>query len=469
MNRKNETFSSLTQKEINRKIIEGEFTMRARWIIGIILGLALLALCAAIVIIGLFTVNLSPFTIRNVISNQTANVSAGATQEESFQVSGPAILDLTNTFGSIQINGGSAFSDTIAISAELTAWGTNIDEANQNLENLNVNMAQSGDTVTVKVEEPQNVRFASEVDFTIDVPVETTLVVRTRNGAVTVSGTQGKADLSSDFGAIQVTDLRGGLAAHSRNGRISARRIQLLEDGNGDVDLQSDFGDVTLEDATTQEVSLTSRNGALTLTNVNASGPVNLNSDFGSITFKSGQGSELTIETQNGVVDLSGLAIEGEIVASSNFGDVKLVDVTGESYDLKTNNGKVTLDEAQGTVKVRNDFGDIEVVNGSQVTLDLVSRSGKITYRGSLGEGPHVLDTEFGEIRLGLPADSAFDFDLETDFGKIQSDFEVTVSGELDSKHWTGQVNGGGPELKASTKNGDINLEIASEPSSQNQ
>ncbi|MEJ2707924.1 MAG: DUF4097 family beta strand repeat-containing protein [Anaerolineales bacterium] len=444
--------------------------MRTRWIVGIILGLALLALCAGIVIIGLFTVNaIGPFTIRNVVSNQTANVSAGATQEESFQVSGPAILDLTNTFGSVNISGSSAFSDTLAIKAELTAWGTNIDEANQNLDNLNVNMTQSGDTVTVSVEEPQNVRFASEVDFTIDVPVETTLVVRTRTGEVTVSGTQGKADLSSDFGSIQVTDLRGGLAAHSRNGRISARRIQPLENGNGDVDLQSDFGDVTLEDAATQKVSLTSRNGNLTLTNVNASGPVDLNSDFGGITFKSGQASQLTIETQNGAVDLAGLAIDGPITSSSNFGDVKLVDVMGESYDLKTNNGKVTLDGAQGTLKVRDDFGDIEVVNGNQATLDLESRSGKITYRGSLGAGPHVLDTEFGEIRLGLPADSAFDFDLETDFGKIQSDFEVTVSGELDSKHWIGQVNGGGPELKASTKNGDINLEIASEPGNQNQ
>lgn len=444
--------------------------MRARWIIGIILGLALLALCAGIVIIGLFTVNaIGPFTIRNVVSNQTANVSAGATQEESFQVSGPAILDLTNTFGSVNISGSNAFSDTIAIKAELTAWGTNIDEANQNLENLNVNMTQSDDTVTVTVEEPRTVRFAGEVDFTINVPVETTLVVRTRTGEVTVSGTQGKADLNSDFGSIQATDLRGGLAAHSRNGRISARRIQLPENGNGDIDLQSDFGDVTLEDATTQKVTLTSRNGDLTLTNVNASGAVTLNSDFGGISFKSGQGSELTIETQNGAVDLSGLAIDGQITGSSNFGDVKLVDVRGESYDLKTNNGKVTLDGVQGTVKVRNDFGDIEVVNGNQATLDLVSRSGKITYRGSLGEGPHVLDTDFGEIRLGLPAESAFNFDLETDFGKIQSDFEVTVSGELDSKHWTGQVNGGGPELKASTKNGDINLEIASEPGSQNQ
>jgi hypothetical protein len=50
---------------------------------------------------------------------------------------------------------------------------------------------------------------------------------------------------------------------------------------------------------------------------------------------------------------------------------------------------------------------------------------------------------------------------LQTEFGKITSDFEVTISGKLEEKHWTGKINGGGDELTVKNNNGNITLQIS--------
>ncbi|MFZ5879888.1 MAG: DUF4097 family beta strand repeat-containing protein, partial [Chloroflexota bacterium] len=64
------------------------------------------------------------------------------------------------------------------------------------------------------------------------------------------------------------------------------------------------------------------------------------------------------------------------------------------------------------------------------------------------------------EISLSLPADTAVDVDLQTEFGNITSDIPVTVilSGEVEKSHQVGTMNGGGPELKVSTQSGNITI-----------
>jgi len=61
---------------------------------------------------------------------------------------------------------------------------------------------------------------------------------------------------------------------------------------------------------------------------------------------------------------------------------------------------------------------------------------------------------------LTCAAGSAFDFDFQTDFGKIKSDFELTFKGVPDEDHWVGKVNEGGSKVTAATQNGNITIEI---------
>ncbi len=70
------------------------------------------------------------------------------------------------------------------------------------------------------------------------------------------------------------------------------------------------------------------------------------------------------------------------------------------------------------------------------------------------------MTSEFGELKLSLPAETALQADLQTEFGEIKSDFDLTlaVKGEVDQKHLQGKINGGGPLLTVKTNNGNILL-----------
>jgi DUF4097 and DUF4098 domain-containing protein YvlB len=152
--------------------------------------------------------------------------------------------------------------------------------------------------------------------------------------------------------------------------------------------------------------------------------------------------------------------VSGIVIAKSDFGEVTLSKVEAGSYDLDTSSGEITLEGASGAVKAHTDFGNIEVTEAEAVTLDLNTDSGAITFAGSLGDGPHILKTDFGSVNLSLPEETALDFDLSTDFGKIKSDFPITIQGEQEQTHWQGTINGGGESLTAETSSGDISIEI---------
>jgi DUF4097 and DUF4098 domain-containing protein YvlB len=439
--------------------------MRTKWIVAIILGLALLALCAAIATIGIFTLN--AFSIRRVSLGpiniaQPANISARTTEEKSFTVQAPATLVLNNAMGDIDVKAVEG-SHQIQVTAQKTAWGVDQNAADTALQNLKVTMEQQDNQVTIKVEDQPvtqvNINRADSVDFTILVPSQTTTDLTTRFGKIGLNGTQGKAALQADFGDVQVTDFSGGLSVESRNGTVSAERIHLLESGFGDVSLNSSFGKVSLSDAETQKASLSSNNGLITLNNAKVQGDVDLHSDFGKINFTNGSAASLTAKTLNGDITLKGLAVDGLINAQSDFGDLTLTQAVGQNYTLTTKNGKISADAVQGTLTVSNDFGNVDLSGGENATLNLTSRSGALRYSGSLGAGPHQLSTNFGAINLQLPQDTPLNVDLLTKFGHIRSDLKITIStNELDQKHWTGTINGGGASLNAQTDNGDITI-----------
>jgi len=57
-----------------------------------------------------------------------------------------------------------------------------------------------------------------------------------------------------------------------------------------------------------------------------------------------------------------------------------------------------------------------------------------------------------------LPSDSSFEFEAKTFSGKIESDFDITVSGKINKREIQGKVGGGGAEVKLSTFSGSIYL-----------
>jgi DUF4097 and DUF4098 domain-containing protein YvlB len=434
--------------------------MAKKLILVFLLVAGMLASClviAVIVILGLSSFRGTPL-IGLPLPGSMPNTRHEERQEQTFTAAGPVQLNLTSVAGNVQVRADPAVGNQVQVTADKTTWGVNDEQAQEAMDKLVVTMQQDGSTITLKVEDQRSIlpvnNRTSTVEFTIRVPVQTSVNLQTSFGTIDLSGIEGSASLDSRFGALTISDVQGDLKATTSHGAVAARRITASQ---SDIVLRSDFGAVTLTDASGQNITLSSRNGDVELTSVTAAGAVSLDSQFGRISYFQGTAESLKADTASGAVVLKELEVENLVQAVSRFGAITLNRVSAGSYDLSTSNGAVTLDSAQGQVKARSEFGDIEV-QGENTTLDLVTRSGQVNFRGSLGDGPHTLKTEFGAVRLTLPRDSAFSFDLQTSFGKISSEFEVSINGTPDEKHWRGSVNGGGAAVQAFTSNGNITL-----------
>ncbi len=418
--------------------------MKGKWFIAGALIVAELALCAGIVgALWVGAAGLGGGRIRLGDFRQE-NFSATADEEERFTVDGPAVLEVNkgdqSVFGDVTVTGGPG--DAIVVTAHKTAWGADQASADAALATLKVVVTQKGNTVTVRVDRPEEVISVSgnqtdRVDFTITVPTETSVDAATGFGDVSLIGVSGDVHLKADFGQITVKKVRGG-----------------------DVSVRSDFGELSLEDIEAEDVDVNTNSGQISLTEVEATGKVELASNFGEVKFEDGKAKTLSARTNSGDVELSDVAVKESVTARSDFGQVTLTSVAASSYELRSNSGRITLEGAAGLITVHTDFGDAEVTRAEEVTLtELSTNSGNILFSGSLGDGPHKIKTDFGEVRLKIPEDSALTVDLKTDFGRIKSDLPITLIGDQENDHWLGEVNGGGAALTAETNNGDITIE----------
>jgi DUF4097 and DUF4098 domain-containing protein YvlB len=432
--------------------------MKNKWLIASVLIVVLIGLCGASLFAtwqGIRMAQDSGLRFRGFGVNR---VSAQATEEKNLKVNGPANLNVENSFGNISVKAGP--DGQVNVTAEKTAWGNNDADAQVALKDLKVVIKQDGDTIRVSVQQPADVDMLhigpgmGSVKFTISVPQRTVATLHSSNGDVLLDGTTGDADVQSNFGDVTITNVTGDVLGKSNNGKVTALKLASKEK----ITLSSDFGAVTLDQATGSDVSVSSSNGRLDIKNVKASGLLKASSQFGSIEVADSQAKTMEFKSSNGGLKLENLDVDGEISAESNFGSLTLSEVDAKTYDLNTQNGKISLDGAQSTIKVHSDFGSIEVLNARDASIDLSSNNGAVTFSGSLSSGPHIIKSSFGNITILLPADSALNVELETDFGKIVSDFRIAISGEIDSKHWNGTINNGGATLTAKTNNGNITL-----------
>jgi len=186
-------------------------------------------------------------------------------------------------------------------------------------------------------------------------------------------------------------------------------------------------------------------------------------------------GGFLNLNTVSGDITVE-KAVDG-VDLNAVSGDIKVDQVAGDT-EVKTVSGEIEIGQLEGSVEATSVSGDIRLGDVSQAyrvkvsTLsgDKVSTlSGDVEYSGDLNpKGIYSLKTHSGNLAMWLPSGSRFDLEASTFSGNIQSDFEITMSGEISSKKIKGQVNGakkikgqvngGGAELALKTFSGDIKL-----------
>jgi DUF4097 and DUF4098 domain-containing protein YvlB len=423
---------------------------RKWWIVGI---LVLLELVVCAVILMTFWAGWDAFG--EVRFFYVADTFVEETLEETFAVDGPAVVDLTSDYGDVTVTGSEG--DEVEVVARLILWGEDEEDARRQVD---VQMTQRGNRIAIRVVRSDRVYvgFAStrgsRVDFEIRVPAETSLKLLTDHGDLIVDGVTGAMELGTDFGGIEVEEVSGRVDAKSDSGDITLIGVS---DG-GDIEAETDFGALVLQDITAESLIAHSDGGDIQVENVTLDGALDLETNFGSVTVQDAEAERIQTHSDSGDIQVEDATLDGALDLETNFGDVTANGVRASSYRMVSDSGNLTLNGCSGLLDLRTDFGSIEVRDGTEAALTLKTDSGEIYFSGSLhAEGVHLVETGFGKVHLVLPPDAAFDLDAETDFGSIKTDFAVTVS-EFEEKHMVGKVNGGGPLLQIRTDSGSITL-----------
>ncbi|MEW5869697.1 MAG: DUF4097 family beta strand repeat-containing protein [Chloroflexota bacterium] len=433
--------------------------MKNKALIAAILIVTLIALCGAMIAILVMSFPRLSTTGINLRVLQVDRYSAEGDQEWSFTADGPTTLLVDSRAGNVTITAGQG--DEILVQAHKTAWHSSQARAEAALETMPIEVTQQGKQVTVRYKPPEKVLVVGEthmdtVDFTIQVPETATVNASTVSGDIALSGVTGDARLNSEFGDASASNLEGQLQIITNSGDIRAERVRA---GEAEIDLHTQFGDIELEQATAGAVQARTNSGKISLADVEADQSVTLDTQFGDVKFENGRGADLTASSNSGKVTLGSLTLQGALSAKSEFGDIDVQLVEAASYDLDTNSGDILLRGAQASIKAATQFGRITIRAAKDANLDLRTNSGSIEFSGSLGEGPHTLKAEFGDVTMQLPLGVQLDFDLKSEFGRIKSDFPITIEGEVEARHWVGTINGGGASLKIEVNSGNISLE----------
>ncbi len=440
--------------------------MRKKWLIAIPIILVLSLLCvlmAAIVVVTITRLNSSGGIHINLRLGDTL---AEATEESTYSLSDPASLTtliVDNPCGSVAVSAASV--NEVRVSLHKKAWDKDQPSAQAALANLKLSAQQDGNTLRLGVENAAQVcqklvGVQSEIDFEIQAPATTLVKADTKNGDISLTGLDASSasapvELRSAFGSVNVDQLTGGLLVETQNGRVVVQEVQ---SGQQALSLKTTFGDIRLDRSGAAALDIHTENGGVRLDSVKIAAASVIQSSFGDLTWTDGQTQGLSLQSKNGKISLQGLQIAGELNAQTDFGEVNLKQVSAQAYNVTSLNGSITIQGAQGRVKAQSDFGEISLTGADRVDFNLTSKNGSILFQGKLGDGEHQAATQFGNIQLQLGPQAAFDFDLQTKFGKISSDFKTTIQGTPDSTHWVGTVNGGGSQITAETQNGNITL-----------
>jgi len=168
------------------------------------------------------------------------------------------------------------------------------------------------------------------------------------------------------------------------------------------------------------------------------------------------KGVKLDVRTGNGRVDVERAG--ADLIAESGNGEINISTVAG-SVRAETGNGALTVDGAQGPVRANSGNGRVRVttatgpVNASTGNGDI-----DVSMRSLKQPDNMSFDTGNGHITVLLPAAFEGEVDSHTGNGKVMTDFPISVDGRLDSQHLRGTIGKGGPRIRLSTGNGDLEL-----------
>jgi DUF4097 and DUF4098 domain-containing protein YvlB len=434
--------------------------MKGRSIVIILVSLLLAGTLALCGVVGFGTYTFMQNNQMNIRIGGNLNAIGSSNDTRTYSADAVERLDVDTSNGNIQLLAGEG--DEVVVEILRQAWGENQETAQAAAEALPVKVNLSGGTLTLKFydEGPQELVIGSyqpaQVDYVIHVPQEVAAKLTNQAGDVLVDGVSGAVDIKNLFGDVTVNSLEGALTVDGNSSSISVEDVQA---GDGDITIQTNFGKVDLNTLSGRTIRVNNESGDITARDLKASGDLTLDLSFGSLNGDGLEARNLTANNRSGQISLEGGQVEGTLEASTEFGNLTVRKMAASELVLTTQSANLTVEQVSGKLTLTNAFGDVTVTEAEQATVKINNENGAVNFSGTLDErNDQSIESTFGHISLSIPADSAFQVEWSTEFGKIASELPVTMQNNLSDTSWQGSLNDGDATLKIINQNGDIKI-----------
>jgi DUF4097 and DUF4098 domain-containing protein YvlB len=335
--------------------------------------------------------------------------------------------------GAMHVEGGSQQQITYEIHNR--ANGSSEDNARRQFDKYKISTYVKGDTAWIvgdwQGEHTQ--RFSGE--FSIHVPREIEQVVlETGGGGINVNGIDGTVNVQSGGGPIRLYQIGGMVTAETGGDSIAIGSI------GGDAKLETGGGRVVVE-SVKGHLSVSTGGGEILL--VSAAQDARLEAGGGNIRVNQ-CGGKLKVSTGGGNIDVNNVG--GRVEADTGGGSIQVNSAKGLVH-AETGAGRIAL-EGVPSAHAETGSGSIEarfLSEGDRTNSSLETASGDITV--------YLPQNLSATVRASI--ELANGHGIHSDFPDIRINSEggqwgpKTVSAE-------GTLNGGGPDIKVSTANGDI-------------
>ena len=244
------------------------------------------------------------------------------------------------------------------------------------------------------------------------------------------------------------------------NGTLTIQRLP-REQGNVYLQLYLPFWELLGEshkvtvyypaEAPLETVSVSGSGDDFALENLNAN-RLEINNDYGDISLLNVTAQEAEITAQSGNIHLSSGEI-GQLSLTDEYGDVSLEQVTAQALSAQLSSGTFAASACSAdTVQVEDLYGDVTLEEATVGNLKISCQNGAITAQGDLGGG--TIESQYGDVfyRTSRP---------ETDFSytALCSAGEILLNG-AEQETQAVQGSGGTETLTVSSKSGDVSLEF---------
>ncbi len=245
------------------------------------------------------------------------------------------------------------------------------------------------------------------VDMDIYVPANTSLVITSSRGDVTIAGMSSSVEINHHRGEVNINDHTGNISLNLDGS--SARLGQV----KGDVTIQGKANEVAVEDV---------------------DGAVHLNGEF----MESVRLIRIskTVSFRSSRTDMEFSRLDGRLDLDS--GDLRADSLTGPMH-LTTRSKDIALEGLSGDLRLEDSNGTVEV--------------------GLHKPGNIQIDNRKGDVQVSIPPNTAIKVEARTREGEIQSDFdEIKVDNRDKEASASGSIGTNGPKLVMNCDKGTIEI-----------